>query len=268
LIVCDRQARYEPNDTIVCICRGTFWLFEKTEHCSVSGLEEMFASVLRDSSSLGAGPGVLTYLHRDKWAEGRKQLVALGNSATLEAIEKCAFVVCLDEGAPGSKDELFDLTLMGDATCCSNRWFDKPLQLIVYKNGEAGLNGEHSPVDGEPVARIVDWILDNEAAVEKSEKNGEKPVVKQLRWNLDSALRGLVKFAIGFAVEQIANLATRQLSFQGYGKEQIRSFKLSPDAWAQAAIQLAYFRLHNRFAPTYESASTRRHLAGRTETGS
>lgn len=42
--------------------------------------------------------------------------------------------------------------------------------------------------------------------------------------------------------------------------------KLSPDAYIQMAMQLAYRRLHGKGTPTYETASTRLFLHGRTET--
>ncbi|XP_035697812.1 peroxisomal carnitine O-octanoyltransferase-like [Branchiostoma floridae] len=55
-------------------------------------------------------------------------------------------------------------------------------------------------------------------------------------------------------------------SFTDYGKKFIRSFKLHPDAYMQAALQLAYFRLHGKPAQTYESATLRRYYHGRLET--
>lgn len=272
--VCDVQARYQPNDSIVCICRNEFWVLDQTRFASVASLEATFSAVVTAAGQRSSvGPGVLTYLHRDKWAAGHKHLIALGNNReTLETIQRSAFVVCLDDGTPRNVDELFNLTLMGDAECCANRWFDKPLQFIVYRNGEAGLNGEHSPVDGEPVARIMDYVLDAEPNLHRdaaaSAAAGAPVAVRKLRWQLDESMQQLMAEASRFAVAQIANLKTKQLVFEGYGKDVIRSFKVSPDAWAQAAIQLSYFRLHGVFAPTYESASTRQYLAGRTETGS
>jgi len=53
--------------------------------------------------------------------------------------------------------------------------------------------------------------------------------------------------------------------YAGYGKNLIKKFKMSPDAYAQMAIQLAYYRLKGTVRATYESAQTRKFLAGRTE---
>ena len=41
---------------------------------------------------------------------------------------------------------------------------------------------------------------------------------------------------------------------------------MSPDAYVQMVIQLAYHKMHGRSRPTYESAATRRFQLGRTET--
>ena len=41
--------------------------------------------------------------------------------------------------------------------------------------------------------------------------------------------------------------------------------QVSPDAFVQICLQLTYFRIHRKLAPTYETASVRKYLHGRTE---
>ncbi|VEN58242.1 unnamed protein product [Callosobruchus maculatus] len=53
--------------------------------------------------------------------------------------------------------------------------------------------------------------------------------------------------------------------FTGYGKEFIKSCKVSPDVYIQLALQLAYYRLYGKLTATYESASTRRFRLGRVD---
>ena len=51
-------------------------------------------------------------------------------------------------------------------------------------------------------------------------------------------------------------------------KDAVKKFGVSPDSWAQMIVQLAYRRLLNgqkRNGGTYEAATTRRFLKGRTE---
>ena len=56
------------------------------------------------------------------------------------------------------------------------------------------------------------------------------------------------------------------MAFSQYGKDFVKRCKVSPDAYVQMAMQLAYFRDQGRFDATYESTMTRLFLHGRTET--
>lgn len=53
--------------------------------------------------------------------------------------------------------------------------------------------------------------------------------------------------------------------YSGYGKDFIKSCRVSPDVYVQLALQLAYYRLYGKLTATYESASTRRFLLGRVD---
>jgi len=55
------------------------------------------------------------------------------------------------------------------------------------------------------------------------------------------------------------------LHYESYGSAFIRSHKVSPDAWAQLVMQLAWHKLKGRPGVCYESAQTRRFRRGRTE---
>ena len=55
------------------------------------------------------------------------------------------------------------------------------------------------------------------------------------------------------------------MHYEGYGKEFIKQFKLSPDAWTQLVKQLAFHKMFGRPGITYESAQTRKYQLGRTE---
>ena len=61
------------------------------------------------------------------------------NKKLLEKIESASFVVCLDDFEPVTRDESCRACWHGDGR---NRFFDKPLQFIIYDNGKAGFMGE------------------------------------------------------------------------------------------------------------------------------
>jgi len=54
--------------------------------------------------------------------------------------------------------------------------------------------------------------------------------------------------------------------FEVYGKGFVKKAKISPDAWVQMALQVAYMKESGTFALTYESSMTRLFKHGRTET--
>lgn len=56
------------------------------------------------------------------------------------------------------------------------------------------------------------------------------------------------------------------LAFDDFGATRIKQLGVSPDAFAQMAIQLTQYRLSGRCVGTYESGAMRHFLHGRTET--
>ncbi|KAL2157497.1 hypothetical protein VTH06DRAFT_6048 [Thermothelomyces fergusii] len=151
-----------------------------------------------------------------------------------------------------------------------NRWYDKPLQFIVNDNGTSGFMGEHSMMDGTPTHRLNDYVndvifnnkLDFSDPTVRSNLPEPQPipfvVTKEVQAEIDRAVRD---FAAVIGQHQLAVQA-----YQGYGKGLIKKFRCSPDAYVQMIIQLAYFKMHGKNRPTYESAATRRFQQGRTET--
>lgn len=61
------------------------------------------------------------------------------------------------------------------------------------------------------------------------------------------------------------NLDVYLLHFENFGKDFAKSQKLSPDAFVQTALQLAFYRMHNQLGNAYESGSLRKFHLGRTE---
>lgn len=65
----------------------------------------------------------------------------------------------------------------------------------------------------------------------------------------------------------IDSVSLRAVNLKPWGKKEAKNvWKMSPDAFCQIAFHLAYFRLHGKVAPTYESCSTAAFWHGRTET--
>lgn len=87
------------------------------------------------------------------------------NKASIDVVTKALFIVCLDDAAPNDAHDDFNVCghqLIhggGSKQNSGNRWFNKTLQVIVNRNGMNGINYEHSPAEGQPVAVLTDFIL-------------------------------------------------------------------------------------------------------------
>ena len=153
-----------------------------------------------------------------------------------------------------------------------NRWVDKPVQFIVFDNGKAGIMGEHSVMDGTPTATMCDRVLDIIASPTFDQGTDSAHPVQQpapLDWTVtpevESAVEAARKEALALVGSQAMNIRRTP-----YGKAAIKAFGVSPDGWAQMIVQLAYARLlkslgQKRQGGTYEAATTRKFLKGRTE---
>jgi carnitine O-acetyltransferase len=282
---------YDGNEHVAVVCRGRFYTFE-TVHSDGSRLStlELVHQLRRvydlatkatssDTDSNEELPvGVLTADHRDVWTEKRKRLLAAHpeNAEQLRRIETAICLVCLDESRPETDAEFSRACWHGDGC---NRFYDKCFQLLAFANGHCGFNGEHSLVDGTTTSRMCRF------AIERTEKEtlplDEKaltaalasmpsvatlpePSIVRIRYN--DAVRADIRDARATWEREVAAHDVAVLRHKAYGKSLIKRFNVSPDAYVQMALQLAYYRMHGVCRSTYESAATRRFRYGRTET--
>ena len=124
----------------------------------------------------------MTAVHRNTWTSGRANLIKkVENKESLKVIESSAFAICLDNKEPGSQTDCAKSMILDDG---SNRWYDKTIQLIVYKNGRAGLYAEHSLIDGSVITRVLtDSIAPIKGPVEEP-KAPPKSLPKKLNFEL------------------------------------------------------------------------------------
>jgi carnitine O-acetyltransferase len=218
---------------------------------------------------------ILTSEHRDTWADVYPEVEAL-NKATLQAIHDSILVLVLDPQSPADVDAAGAATLhnMGES-----RWFDKSVQLIVYKNAIAGLNMEHAGYDGQTLIRFfgdlallsaklpsVD-LSDSALATDSSntQHNASAPEFSKLTWQLNEKIHVAMGRAQRDLEEAIYKMDLKTLNFTKFGKKAITKHKISPDAFAQAALHLAYFRTFGANRSAYESCAMKRFYHGRTE---
>ncbi|KAI8971435.1 acyltransferase ChoActase/COT/CPT [Mycotypha africana] len=248
--------------------------------------------------------GVLTTENRINWAKIRQQelLREESNAEALKIVDTALFVVCLDDADPTDTNTLCTNMLCGtyrlengvQVGTCTNRWYDK-LQIIVCKNGSAGINFEHTGVDGHTVLRYASDVYTetilrfantinsqtqsmfhsahtktvpqhlNYAQVYKTMQQRHDTNPRKIEWVLSDAIQSGIRFAESRLSDLILQSEVKVLEFNKYGKYFITGMKMSPDAFVQMAFQAAYYGLYGKCDMTYEPAMTKTYLHGRTE---
>ena len=257
---------------IVVFCKGQIFamdvLTESGELRSSKEIEKDLNTILRmgkEKAEEGEGLGILTTMNRDEWSDARDALLRIHpqNEASLETIETSLFALCLEDSSPDTPEDLFRTMLHGDGR---NRWFDKSFQFIVCENGKFGVNGEHSGLDGYPVHKLIKFIHQDSGKAEGHEGGTIRNQPRRLEFYVNDELQKIIIHAFRSFHSFINDTRIKIFEFGEFGKEYIKRFKVSPDAFVQLALQLAQHKLFSKCKSTYESATTRRFLHGRTET--
>lgn len=224
----------------------------------------------------------LTTLDRATWAKIREQRLLADpvNRQSLKTIENAAFVVVLEDDNfefdpedPSKLDRYGQLLLHGKG---NDRWYDKSLNLIISKNGRCGFNVEHSFADAPVLAHYWEHTLgydylhlgydDFGRCTEGPDDCSSTTGLLRLKWRISDELSSDLLDAQKNATKILSDVDLRLLMHDAYGKGFIKRLKVSPDAYIQMALQLAYYRDVGHLSLTYEASMTRLYREGRTET--
>uniref|UniRef100_A0A8C2U934 carnitine O-palmitoyltransferase n=1 Tax=Coturnix japonica TaxID=93934 RepID=A0A8C2U934_COTJA len=259
------------------------WLYHDGRLLKPREIEQQIQRILDDDSEPQAGEeklAALTAGDRVPWAKARQAYFSRGkNKQSLDAIEKAAFFVTLDDDEQGYRkdDPVRSLDAYAKSLIhgrCYDRWFDKTFTLIVFKNGKMGLNAEHSWAD----APIVGHMWENVMATEylelgyledghcKGDTNQNIPIPTKLQWEIPEECQDVIERSLSTATALADDVDFCSFYFDVFGKGLIKKAKTSPDAFIQLALQLAHYRDMGKFSLTYEASMTRLFREGRTET--
>ncbi|XP_060033342.1 carnitine O-palmitoyltransferase 1, liver isoform, partial [Erinaceus europaeus] len=304
----------EESDTIqhvrdsrhlVVFHRGRYfkvWLYHDGRLLRPRELEQQMQRVLDDPSEPQPGEerlAALTAGDRVPWAKCRQAHFARGkNKQSLDAVEKAAFFVTLDETEQGYRQE--DPVTSMDSYAksllhgrCYDRWFDKSFTFIVFKNGKIGLNAEHSWADAPIVGHLWEYVMSTdcfqlgytEDGHCKGDINQNIPAPTRLQWDIPEACQEVIQASLGSADVLANDVDFHSFPFDSFGKGLIKKCRTSPDAFVQLALQLAHYKNWDtcwprleaalprrppqdmgKFCLTYEASMTRLFREGRTET--
>jgi carnitine O-acetyltransferase len=294
---------------VVVICHGQFYWFDVLDENSDLIMTEKDVSINLQTivddaqqtpiqEAAKGALGVLSTENRKIWSHLRDVMTrdeGSNNADCLGIVDSALFVLCLDYTEPTSGADLCQNMLCGTSQVekgvqtgtCTNRWYDK-LQIIVCKNGSAGINFEHTGVDGHTVLRFASDIYTDTILRFARTINGQAPSLwastspdpskrdpdsfgdvsttpHKLEWDMVPELSIALRFAETRLADLIQQNEFQTLDFAAYGKNFITSMGFSPDAFVQMAFQAAYYGLYGRVECTYEPAMTKVYLHGRTE---
>lgn len=250
---------------------------------SVGEIAAALAEIERRTAQMGSNMlpvSLLSTLPRHEWAAHRKALQQACdvNSVSLKVIESSLLVLSLCRDAPTDAASLCKATHEGGehGGCL---WYDKPLTLIIYANGMAGAHMEHAHFDAPVTSRafafiaraIEDGDADPAAGPSPPLAAGSSDALARLsHLTFDLSTLPSVRQAMGPARAAFAALSANNdlvpVRFDGVGGQALRAAKIPPDSLMQMALQLAQWRDQHKLVATYETATTRRFLHGRTET--
>ncbi|KAK5608532.1 hypothetical protein CRENBAI_024005 [Crenichthys baileyi] len=232
--------------------------------------------ICRASQETNTEPvGILTTQHRDVWGKSYLNLIKdKTNKESVSAIQRSIFTLCLDGPTPGAAGELYRSCAAvqmlhggGTQSYSGNRWFDKTLQFIVGEDGTCGANYEHAPAEGPPIVALIDHVVEYTRKPETAKSPaGSLPVPRRLLFNITPEIKQDIEEAKLSMNTLAQDLDMRVKVFGHFGKNVPKAHKMSPDAFIQIALQLAYYRKYRRCCATYESASLRMFRLGRTDT--
>ncbi|KAK4455640.1 putative mitochondrial carnitine O-acetyltransferase [Podospora aff. communis PSN243] len=304
------QIEQDPDSRhIIVMCHGQFYWFDVLDDNSDLIMSEKdiainLQTIIDDATqtpiqeAAKGALGVLSTENRKVWSGLRDVLTrehGSNNADCLGIVDTALFVVCLDYTEPTTAAALCQNMLCGTSEIekgvqigtCTNRWYDK-LQIIVCKNGSAGINFEHTGVDGHTVLRFASDVYTDTILRFARTINGGAPTLwastspdpckrdpesfgdvnttpYKLEWDMIPELSIAVRFAETRLADLIEQNEFQCLDFSSYGKNFITSMGFSPDAFVQMAFQAAYYGLYGRVECTYEPAMTKMYLHGRTE---
>ncbi|XP_068970606.1 carnitine O-palmitoyltransferase 1, liver isoform isoform X2 [Bombus flavifrons] len=280
----DKIVHYQDSKHIVVYHKGKYFkvlIYHKSRILQACEIEIQMQQILDDKSEPSEGEeklAALTAGERTAWAIAREEFFSKGvNKASLDLIEKAAFVVALDDVPyvydpedPDKLDQYGRILLHGKGY---DRWFDKSFTLCIGNNGRTGFNAEHSWADAPIMGSLWEYVIANDVEMGYKEDGYNKGVPEftppppvRLQWDLNPKCIAAIEESNQVAQNLLNDVELRIYVHDAYGKGFMKVNSMSPDAYIQMALQLAYFRDSGKFNLTYEASMTRLFREGRTET--
>ncbi|XP_006824922.1 peroxisomal carnitine O-octanoyltransferase-like [Saccoglossus kowalevskii] len=261
-------------DHIIVLRKGNFYRFKATyDDGKILSAPELQRQLQYIKSACDNKPsipsvGMLTALDRTAWAEARTHLRQLdaNNESILNDIESSLLMISLEDTSAKTEKEISEQCLYGNG---QGRWFDKCYTLISFENGTFGANFDHTVIDGICLVNHVfhtrDRISSQDGIWKGSIEARKLPDPHGLNFSVDDYITKTISKAAEQYQKEAENVELT-INRTHFDRGVLKSKRVHPDAFMQLAMQYTYYKMYNRPAPTYETATTRQFYHGRTET--
>lgn len=256
---------------------------DKNQLLSVTVLEKFFQDIIDDAdkhkesvSESERSVAALTGLPRTEWARILRENLESGiNKDNMDLINKAVCMVILCDKVPENLSNKGKMLLHSDGRTL---WCDKSVNVFFFPDGQCGLNVEHSMADAPVMGHVWEYAMTMEVIEKryldsgqvmpppKSFKPGNYTLPRRIIWDITDSLEKEINKAYAFNQKNNDDLDLQIREHTKFGKGVIKKAKISPDAFIQISLQLAYYRHTGRFCQTYEASATRLYQNGRTET--
>ena len=298
----DELVHYESNLSkhIIVVCHGVYYRLNcydcENNLLSAKRLEEHIQTLFEDAeknSQLLSDEekyiSGLTALERNDWAEVREKLLKSKlNKDSLHQIESAMFCLWIfPEDKPEELSDRAKIVFQGNKDY--RFWFDKCFNVVVFGDGHCAINCEHTLCDAPAFAHMWEYTLCKDVLECTFDTDGycfppmqtyrqaQSEPPKRILWdvrgdggagdsNENLSLVNDIQRANRLTAIANADVDLKIFDHNEWGKGAIKKCRISPDAFVQIAIQLAYYKENGKFVQTYEASMTRLYLNGRTET--
>ncbi|KAI0187296.1 polyketide synthase [Xylaria flabelliformis] len=261
----DLAQKYSSNNKVVVMRRGHFYEIDVHQDDDYASLTAIFANIIASSEQTIPQVSVLTSKSRDEWAVLRSQIKAIGsNAAVLQAIESCAFVVSLDEGAPETSSDRSTSILLNDRHF-ANRWLDKMLQFTIAANGVSSLVGENTKLDGLTARQLSEYITDEIFRTETVGNAVPASKLRELTLETTPALVKVINEQIKRNLSHYKPIESSRDHYSALNRSFLGNSGLRSKGTVLVAIGMATRLFYGHYEPLWETVTLAKFAQGRID---
>ncbi|TRY54940.1 hypothetical protein DNTS_020704 [Danionella cerebrum] len=195
----------------------------------------------------------LSSLQRQAWHSVRSSILKAGSeaAASLQVMESAVLAVSLEDSpAPADLAEMLNAVRLGEKSSRCLRYYDKVVNLVVFKDGQAGMLFEHCALDGMVAGLVVErlWQLSESENIEmiNAHANALAPSTKSLTLHpkaLKTSLKGIPDIMPSQSVSSLLQPSQSVMTFELYSYPDVfstlRGLRGLYDAWINFTLQLS-----------------------------